>query len=272
MTRARLAPTLLLLAACAVGEEWRITDSNTTLGQGTEGDDDETGPQISASATVGASTSTASTSAATDDTAPSTTEPVEGTSGSTSIEGSSSGDGSGSSSGSGSGDVESSTTEAPSTIDLSGWTIEQTDSARTFEIPAGTHVPTGGVLVIGRDVDQAGFEAYWGVTFGGDVVYLSGGNDFPTINGDETYTLRDDTMAVVDGPSPPLAIGETLERIDPESDGPSAWTNATADVGTASPGESVDPPEGYVGAYLSEMSDANGNGNFVYEFVEVRVF
>jgi hypothetical protein len=148
----------------------------------------------------------------------------------------------------------------------------QTASERTYTIPDGTHVPVGGVLVVGRDVDQAGFEAYWGVAFGPDVVYLSGANDFPTINGDETYTLRDETMAVLDGPSPALVLGESLDRIDPEDDGATGWASGTADVGTPAPGDSVDPPGGFTGAYLSEVSDANGNGNFIYEFVELRVF
>jgi hypothetical protein len=259
---------VVLSSACSAGEPWRITDSTTTLG----GDDDEassSGPVISASATVSASgtSSTASSS----DTSAETMEPVEGSSSTTTdpLTTTSGVESTGSTS---SGGLESSTTATPSGIDLSGWTIVQTESDRTFEIPGGTFVPEGGTLVVGRDADQASFEAYWGVTFDGDVVYLSGDDQFPTINGDETYTLRDDGGAIVDGPSPALVLGESMARIDPEDDGATGWASATADVGTPEPGDSVDPPGGFVGAFVSEASDANGIGNFIYEFVELRVF
>src|SRR5688572_6512725 len=77
-------------------------------------------------------------------------------------------------------------------IDLSGYAIVQTMSDRTLTLPAGTVVPAGGYLVIGRNATLAQFEAFWG-PLPADAVYLDamaqGGEEFPTINGDETYEL-----------------------------------------------------------------------------------
>lgn len=263
---------VVLTSACSAGEPWRITDSTTTLG----GDDDETsssGPVISASATVSASgtLSTSSSSDTNGETMVQTTEPVEDST-TTTTDAMTTTSGLPSTGSTSSGGFESSTTAVPSGIDLSGWSIVQADFAGTFEIPDGTFVPEGGTLVVARDADQASFEAHWGVALGEDVVFFDSDDVLPNINGDETYTLRDDSGVIVDGPSPPLAVGESVARIDPEDDGDTGWVTATADVGTPDPGDSVDPPIGFTGAFLSEASDATGNGNFVYEFVELRVF
>jgi hypothetical protein len=266
VTRFHPAVLWLLLPACAGGEQWRITDSTTTLGDEDEGSDEESGPAISASASASGATSSSGSSG---DATTATTQPVDGStdtgggsSSSTGVEGESS-----TSSGEG-----ASSTGDPATIDLSGWSIVQAASDRTFDIPDGTLLPVGGVLVIGRDVDQATFENYWGVTLGQDVVFISGADEFPNINGDETYALRDAADTMVDGPTPALTVGESLDRIDPEDGGATGWANASADVGTPTPGTSVEPPPGFTGVFLSEVSDANGIGSFVYEFVELRAF
>jgi hypothetical protein len=264
----RLGPALswvLLVSACSSGEPWRITDSTTTLGGG-DTESDASGPVISISASASGETSSSGASA---DTTSATTKPVDGSSGSG--EASSTAMGGESSTGSTSGEGSSSTGDS-STIDLSGWSIVQTDSARTFEIPDGTRVPIGGALIIARDADQASFEAYWGVTFGPDVVFVSASDDFPIINGDETYALRDAASTVVDGPTPAILEEESLDRVDPEDDTATGWMSASADVGTPTPGTSTEPPAGFTGVFLSEVSDAIGVGNFVYEFVELRAF
>lgn len=262
---------VVLASACSAGEPWRITESTTTLG----GDDDETsssGPVISASATVSASgtLSTSSSSDTSAETMTNSTDPVEGTT-TTTTDPMTTTSGSESTS-STSGGFESSTTAAPSGVDLSGWSIVQAEFDATFEIPDGTFVPEGGTLIVARDADRAAFETYWGVALGDDVVFFDSDDTLPRVNGDETYTLRDDSGVIVDGPSPPLVEGESVARIDPEDDGDTGWVSGTADVGTPDPGTSVEPPIGFTGAFLSEASDANGNGNFIYEFVELRVF
>jgi hypothetical protein len=148
----------------------------------------------------------------------------------------------------------------------------QTESDRTFDVPEGTVLQPGGVLIVGRDTGQAAFEAYWGVDLGPDVVYLDGGDSFPTINGDETYELLDAASSSVDGPTPALVLGESLDRIDPEDGSDTGWAPASANVGTPTPGTSAEPPDDYTGVFLSEVSDANGIGSYVYEFVELRAF
>ena len=59
-------------------------------------------------------------------------------------------------------------------VDLSGWTVVQTNSAREFVLPDGTIVPRGGTLVIARDASPGAFQAFWGVNWGDDVVYVDG--------------------------------------------------------------------------------------------------
>ena len=56
----------------------------------------------------------------------------------------------------------------PEEIDLSGWTLRQANSARTFTFPAGFRLLAGDTVVVGRAVTQAAFETYWNVAFGED--------------------------------------------------------------------------------------------------------
>jgi hypothetical protein len=162
----------------------------------------------------------------------------------------------------------------PTTIDLSGWKIDQTNSARTYTIPAGTLLHEGGYLVVGRNATRTAFEAFWGRTFGSDVVYWSGGDAWPNMNGDETFTLRDATGAVVDGPTIPMAGGggSVYSRKPGESAAlVSSWTSGSATTKTnANPGSGQSPPLNPAGVYVSEFGDPPASGNFIYEFVEIH--
>ena len=151
-------------------------------------------------------------------------------------------------------------------IDLSGWTLVQTNSSRTFTLPEGTLVSAGGLLVVGRDASRAEFEQYWG-PLGDDVAYLDAADTFPAINGDETFTLRDHTDAVIDGPTPAIHSGDALRRADLSSRGtwsPVGETDADPGAGFVDAGAS--------GVFLTEVSDASGSSNYVFEYVELQAW
>lgn len=155
-------------------------------------------------------------------------------------------------------------------LDLSGWILVQTDSPRELVLPAGTVLEPGMVLVVGRSANQADFEDFWGVTLGAGALYVSGGGDFPTINGDETYTVRDADDLVVDGPTPALLLGENQQRDDaglPAADG-GAWSVSANPNDTATPGD-ADPSASAAGLAITEVSDVIGAGGYVYEFIEL---
>lgn len=168
----------------------------------------------------------------------------------------------------------------PDEIDLSGWSIVQAVSSRTYSLPSGTKLKQGEYLVIGRISSSAAFQTYWGVTFGSNVVYLSGemapadsGDDWPTINGDETYELRNASGVVVDGVTIAMQAGggASYARTAGAPAGQStSWTKAATTVGTPTPGSGQGTSTTKHGVYISEFSDASGSGNFVYEFVELH--
>ncbi len=151
-------------------------------------------------------------------------------------------------------------------VDLSGWTLVQTGSDRVFTLPAGTIIPAGAILVVGRDATRGAFEQHWGA-LEADVVYLDSEDSFPAINGDETFSIRDASDTVVDGPTPAMASGQTVARTDASAAG--SWT--TAGEGDADPGVGH-PFAGSSGVFLTEVSDATGSGSFVYEFIELQAW
>jgi len=161
----------------------------------------------------------------------------------------------------------------PDAIDLSGWTLVQQNSTKSFTIPAGTVLHEGGYLVVGRKASKEQFESFWGRSLGEDVVYVNALDQWPVINGGETFELRDLGGRSVDGPSVamPSAGGAVVARI-PGTPAPSplSWTSSPAAVlSNATPGTGQSPATSPVGVYVSEFADAVGSGNFVYEFVEV---
>lgn len=158
-------------------------------------------------------------------------------------------------------------------LDMSGWSVVQTDGAATWKLPAGTTVPVGGYLVIGRDATQKDFEAQWKVTLGKNVVYLTTGSKLPVINGKETYTLKDASGKVIDGPTVAVKGGgdDNYQRVVPVAAAGEAasWKVGPADPGKATPGSGQGPDPGWKTAYISEFSDSLGTGKYVFEFVEI---
>ena len=80
--------------------------------------------------------------------------------------------------------------------------------------PEAKQIGAVNTVVIGRDAMLGEFEDFWSVTLGDDIVYVDGGDLFPTCNGDETYTLLTPLRTVVDGPTPALVVSTSIERTD----------------------------------------------------------
>ncbi len=158
-------------------------------------------------------------------------------------------------------------------LDVSGWKIEQQNSAATLVLPPGTSLRPKRYLLIGRNSDQEAFEAFWGVTLGPHVQYirstnLSGGQEFPTINGGEIYTLKNTDDFSVDGPTIALQSGQTVQRVNPGDPATQATSWLVTSASEASPGAGAGTTSN-AGVAINEFSDALGSGNYIYEFVEL---
>ncbi len=153
-------------------------------------------------------------------------------------------------------------------LDLGGWQIRQYNSNQTFTIPPATFIEPGGYLLLCRFASQAAFESFYGVNLGPEVIYLTNPVSdpvVPMINGDEVYELHNPSGGLEDGPTPPIATTYAAHhRDDPEA---APWTSIDT---YPTPGAGVEPPDGIVsGMVISEVNDAGGGGNYVYEYVEL---
>jgi len=162
------------------------------------------------------------------------------------------------------------------TIDISSWVIQQQTSSRSFTIPRGTVLAKGDYLVLGRNASQSAFESTWRVTFGDNVTYLNSvdhqATEVPTINGSETYELRDPFGVTQDGPTIAMSSGarQNLQRIPGTSAGAAqSWSVAASPNTVANPGSGISDAAANNGIYISEFSDRTGTGAYVYEFVEL---
>ncbi len=158
------------------------------------------------------------------------------------------------------------------TLDLSGWTLVQTSSARTLVLPPGTTLSSGRCLVVSRSVGRDAFEAFWGVSLPPGTAYVDGGAVLPVLNGDETLRLVDPLGATADGPTPPLIPGRAYARIPglPAS-GEDSWVISAAAPGSATPGAAPDPALRPPLPWISEVVDPAGPGQYPYEFIEIRL-
>jgi hypothetical protein len=153
--------------------------------------------------------------------------------------------------------------------DISGWKVTQASSTITFTIPAGTVIPANGYVVIARNATKSAFESFWGVTLGANVVYLNGAGAFPQINGSESYTLKNKSGTVIDGPTIAMPSGamKDLQRKDPctSAHTSSNWTIGATTNATPGSGGGTGCAKGVI---INELSDAVTNFNL--EFVELR--
>ncbi len=161
-------------------------------------------------------------------------------------------------------------------FDLGGYTLTQTGASCSYTIPSPTIIREGEYLIIARGPNTpaadylADFETYWGVTLGADAVLLDTGDQCPKINGGETYQLKDAGGVSLDGPSLSISGGTNYQRSVPPGDpaaGASWSLGSPTVVGTPGSGQSESAADS--GPYISEITDALGSGNFIYEFIEI---
>jgi hypothetical protein len=157
------------------------------------------------------------------------------------------------------------------TLDLEGWKLVQTGSSDSYVFGVGVSIQAGGYLVLGRSATQTAFESQWGVTLASNVTYVDAEGDFPSINGDEVYSLLNAGAVVVDGPTHASLDpdGLSCRRVASDSDG----TGAADFTCSAAPGDST-PGSGLAllgsgEVVIAEFSDHGGTGNYVYEFIEL---
>ena len=159
----------------------------------------------------------------------------------------------------------------PAGISVGGWRIVQASATLTFTIPAGTVIPANGYLVVGRNATKAAFEAFWKTTLGTNVVYLSGGDLFPQVNGSESFTLYDASGTRLDGKTVSMAAvgAQSFQRKDPclAAGKTTSWTIGSDSNGTPGRGAGAGCA---AGVKINEFSDASGAGNYIFEFVELH--
>jgi hypothetical protein len=157
-------------------------------------------------------------------------------------------------------------------VDLSGFLVEDESSQpvqHAVQIPNGTILNAGQILVIGRDATKSQFEHVWGNLPSG-VLYLNGNGGSGaglSINGGERMVVRSAVGSAVDGPTIAGVSGKSYQRTSAGSAGSQAsWTESTDT--DATPGV-VELPQTGVGLVLSEWSDRTGNSQFHFEFIEL---
>jgi len=160
--------------------------------------------------------------------------------------------------------------DVPPPVDIGGWKLNQANSALEYAIPSGTMIEPGGYVIIARTATKAQFEAFFQLTLGANVTYLTAGSKLG-INGGETYTLSD-ASGVVDGPTVamPASALRNFQRLQPvgAAGDAASWLDQPYALSTSTPG-SGHTPAGTNGVYISEFSDVPGTGNYIYEYVEL---
>jgi hypothetical protein len=156
-------------------------------------------------------------------------------------------------------------------VDLGGFTLHQAGAACSFELPAPLEVGRGDTLIIARDSTRATFQTFWGVTLPASTVFINAADACPRINGDESFVLNDSAGQVVDGPTPIIFEGENMQRVKGSLPAGEIGSWTFDSTGTVfSPGTAPTDPESDA-IFISEISDALGSNNFVFEFVEIAV-
>ncbi len=154
-------------------------------------------------------------------------------------------------------------------LDISNYVIDQMSSEKRYVISENITIKPKDYVIIARDSNQTGFEEFWGVSFSSNVIFIDSNNLFTSINGDETFILRNNTNITIDEAiGQPLITYHTIERINTTDDPtlPSSWNISTDNYAT--PGYSA-VGSGTAGLIINEYSDVSGTGNWKYEFIEL---
>jgi cytochrome c peroxidase len=160
-------------------------------------------------------------------------------------------------------------------VDLGGFVIEQTNKFLSFVVPAGTLVPHGGYLIVGRNATKTAFQTFYGKTLGTNVVYLNSGSSgppkLPQINGDETYAMFDSQHLTVDGPTiaQPSSAQRTFgrTRCGTPASVATSWSSNASSAAIATPGGGP-LNTGLNFVCLSEIADATDTK---MEYIEIFV-
>jgi mono/diheme cytochrome c family protein len=168
------------------------------------------------------------------------------------------------------------------TQDLSRFNLVQFNTTIEFFIPSGTVVRRGGYLVIGRNATKTQFQTFYGRTLPNNVVYINAaatGQSFPSINGNERYSLFDSQFVLVDGTTipQPSTGGRNFGRLNcgRAAGLTGSWSSNTASVansnpGSPGPGSSLDP-SGAAKPCISEVADVQAGQSSNFEFIEIFV-
>jgi len=160
-------------------------------------------------------------------------------------------------------------------VDLGGFVIEQTNKFLSFVVPAGTLVPHGGYLIVGRNATKTAFQTFYGKTLDTNVVYINSGSSgppkLPQINGDETYAMFDSQHLTVDGPTiaQPSSAQRTFgrTRCGTPAAAATSWISNASSAAIATPGGGP-LNTGLSFVCLSEIADATDTK---MEYVEIFV-
>ncbi len=160
-------------------------------------------------------------------------------------------------------------------IDIGDYKIDQINSTLLLTIPKGTVLSPGACLVIGRDSAKSAFETFWGA-IPANAIYLNGkdiiaGNGFPLINGSEQFKLSNSSGQQIDPdtgylPTTPMSSDKNYQRTATNS---TVFEEKTASSSEASPGNFKGTKANTGKVVITEVSDASGSGNYIYEFVEI---
>jgi hypothetical protein len=136
-----------------------------------------------------------------------------------------------------------------------------------FEIPSGTELRAGEVLLLVRDADRLAFEVDLGRPLASNVRYLSTGaaaQGAPIINGGERWRLSAPDGRVVDGPTIAGAAGRAYSRTAAAAGQVSSWSEVADNARSPGAAALLGP-----GLWISGWADASGSGRFVFEYVEL---
>ncbi|MFO8062398.1 MAG: lamin tail domain-containing protein [bacterium] len=153
-------------------------------------------------------------------------------------------------------------TAAGDSVNILNYQLTQYDASKTYAFGDIT-MYDGDYVIVGRDADQASFEAFWGITIPSNATYINSAGAAISINGAETYSLDDGAGTRIDSTTSPLSGGNTAQR---DATNVNTWTQS-ADI-NATPGSGVTGGNN-AGLVITEYSDASGTGNYIYEFVEL---
>ena len=162
---------------------------------------------------------------------------------------------------------------ASADLDLTSYTLKQTDAAHSFTFPSGTKLAPGDFVIVARKADRSAFQTYWGVTLGTKVHFINSNGKFPQINGGETFQLLDAQGKSLDGPTPPMQEGQNWQRLSPSlaAGVAGSWVvqSASLSVGAAGPGSYSGQAVAAGKLFISEFSDTTGTGTYSDEFIEL---